>query len=40
MSRVEGLARSLVELLNIDKKVPSYTHMCRRQSGLLLDLFY
>ena len=32
--QIEGFARSLVQLLNLDIKIPSYTQMCRRQSSL------
>lgn len=36
--QLEGFAESIFELMGIDLKVPSYTQICRRQSGLKVPL--
>jgi hypothetical protein len=34
LRQTQGFAQSLMDLMKIDLKVPSYTQICRRQSGL------
>jgi Transposase DDE domain len=36
--QLEGFATSLLKLMGLDLKVPSYTQICRRQEGLKIDL--
>ena len=36
--QMEGLARSIFQLMQIDLAVPSYTQVCRRQNGLKVPL--
>jgi hypothetical protein len=36
--QLEGFAGSVLKLMGVDLKVPSYTQICRRQKGLKIDL--